>query len=330
MPTRYRRLNEILGLAVVALAGLGLLALASYAPTDPSLNTVGGYAIGSARPAHNYAGIVGAYLSDALLQLLGVAAFFLPLAVGRVGLCWLLARQAGSTVSRSIGLVLWLVFAPAAIGLAPYLFHKRALFRQTVPLEGATGRLLADAMVHFLNIPGAAVVLVLLVAISLYLATTFSFSTAREWATVRFAFLQALQDRWNNWRARHSRNADSEREVFESKRERMEALARRNREKQAVAARLVGADAVRAEPLPEEPTRETLLGSLFRWWSRRHVKADLHVVPETPPAPTPTSVWQAIPRTLVDAPEVTPFSTATAAAAPFADALARAAEPVAP
>jgi DNA segregation ATPase FtsK/SpoIIIE, S-DNA-T family len=57
-PTRNRRLNEILGLTLLVSAGLLLLALASYTPTDPSFSTVGGYASG--RPAHNWTGMVGA------------------------------------------------------------------------------------------------------------------------------------------------------------------------------------------------------------------------------------------------------------------------------
>ena len=91
-PTRYRRLNEILGLTLLVAAMLLLLALASYTPTDRSFNTVGGYATG--RPAHNWTGLVGAYLSDAMLQLIGIAAFFLPLVIGRLGLCWLRSRPA--------------------------------------------------------------------------------------------------------------------------------------------------------------------------------------------------------------------------------------------
>jgi DNA segregation ATPase FtsK/SpoIIIE, S-DNA-T family len=49
--------------------------------------------------------------------------------------------------------------------------------------------------------------------------------------------------------------------------------------------------------------------------------------PEQPGDPA-VSVWQAMPRTNVDAPPITPLSTAAAAAAPFAEALAAAAAPV--
>ena len=38
-PTRNRRLNELIGLLILVTAALLFLALASYSPLDPSLNT---------------------------------------------------------------------------------------------------------------------------------------------------------------------------------------------------------------------------------------------------------------------------------------------------
>ena len=75
----------------------------------------------------------------------------------------------------------------------------------------------------------------------------------------------------------------------------------------------------------------TLLGGLFGWWDRLRRKKPASM-PQEPaaeqPAEAPVSVWQAMPRTNVDAPPVTPLSTAAAAAAPFAEALAAASAPV--
>jgi S-DNA-T family DNA segregation ATPase FtsK/SpoIIIE len=329
-PTRNRRLNEILGLTVLVAAGLLLLAMATYTPTDPSFSTVGGYASG--RPAHNWTGMVGAYFSDAILQIIGVAAFFLPLVIGRLGICWMRSRPAGSPKAKLLGLGLWVIFAPAAISLLP----GHLLWRHALPIEGTTGRLLADLMIHYLNLPGATIVLGLMVALSLYLATTFTFDQAGEWAQVRFGFLHRIWERWTNFRNRRSNaalatephneyegaTADVRQQEFRSKREQMEEQARVAREEAAEAqAKLAGT---------QEPT--TLLGSLFGWLSRRKrrneplsIAPDLDAVHEAPAA---ASVWQAMPRTLVDAPPVTALGTAAAAAAPFADALARAASPI--
>jgi S-DNA-T family DNA segregation ATPase FtsK/SpoIIIE len=317
-PTRNRRLNEIIGMIVLVGAGLLLLALASYTPSDPSFNTVGSYVTG--RPAHNWTGMVGAFVADAMLQLIGVAAFFLPVVLGRLGLCWMRSRPAGSPLAKTLGLGLWVMFGPAAIALLP----GHMMWRQALPIEGTTGRLLADFMVHFLNLPGACIVLGLMVVLSLYLATTFTFNTAREWATIRFGFMQRLWDWWVQRRIGR-KGAEVARgdsyETYGSKRELAEEKARRARELQERAA-------VRDRDSRTEST--TLLSGLFGWLGRKKRVEPISVVPqeEAVLAGEKPSMWQAMPRTFVDAPPVTAFGTAAAAAAPFAEALAKAAAPV--
>jgi DNA segregation ATPase FtsK/SpoIIIE, S-DNA-T family len=317
-PTRNRRLNEIIGMIVLVGAGLLLLALASYTPSDPSLNTVGSYVVG--RPAHNWTGMVGAYLADAMLQVIGVAAFLLPLVLGRLGLCWMRSRPAGSPLAKTIGLGLWVGFGPAAIALLP----GHMMWRHSLPIEGTTGRLLADFMVHYLNAPGAAIVLALMVALSLYLVTTFTFNTAREWATIRFGFMQRLWDWWVQRRMGRKgaevAGSDSY-ETYGSKRELAEAKARRAREMAERAANQNSGSGTEST---------TLLSGLFGWLSRKKRVEPISIVPQDEVAATSeqVSMWQAMPRTLVDAPPVTAFGTAAAAAAPFADALAKAAAPV--
>jgi S-DNA-T family DNA segregation ATPase FtsK/SpoIIIE len=316
-PTRNRRLNEIIGMVVLVGAGLLLLALGSYTPSDPSLNTVGSYATG--RPAHNWTGMVGAYLSDATLQLIGVAAFFLPLVLGRLGLCWMRSRPAGSPLAKMLGLLLWVAFAPALIALLP----GNLMWRHALPIEGTSGRLAADFMVHYLNPPGAAIVLGLMVALSLYLSTTFTFNTAREWATIRFGFMQRLWDWWVQRRVGRSGAevvGGEQYETYGSKRELADAKARRARE-------LVE----RAAHKNTATESTTLLGGLFGWLSRKKKVQPVSIVPreqEEAPMGEQVSMWQNMPRTLVDAPPVTAFGTAAAAAAPFAEALAKAAAPM--
>jgi DNA segregation ATPase FtsK/SpoIIIE, S-DNA-T family len=191
-PTRNRRLNEVTGMVLLVAASLLFLALVSYHPTDPSLNTVGGYATGQ---AHNWTGLIGATVSDILLQLEGVAAFMIPLMLGALGWTWLRSHPAGSPVAKASGVLLYLVFAPAIFGLIPG--HIR--WMHALPLEGLTGRLIVDTLVQYLNFPGAAIVIVSMVAIALYLSTTFSFGTAQQWLAIRFAFVLAWRDRLRNW-----------------------------------------------------------------------------------------------------------------------------------
>jgi DNA segregation ATPase FtsK/SpoIIIE, S-DNA-T family len=323
-PTRNRRLNEVLGLALLVGAALLLLALVTYSPTDPSFNTVGGTAADS-HPAHNWTGLAGAWLADAVLQTIGVAAFFLPVVLARLGLCWIRQRAAGAANARLLGLALWVVFAPAAIGLLPHaLFWRRAL-----PIEGVTGRLLADAMVHYLNLPGATIVLALMVAMSLYLATTFTFHTATEWADTHLSFFRRFTDKMRGWRARHALAREAKRVLRQqsdplTSPNPLFASSREHTLEQVAQAALE----LERERIVKSAEASSLLGVLFRWIGRRRAHS-----PAPPPGPAPApapanSMWQAMPRTVVDAPPTTPLATAAAAAAPFAQALAAAAAPV--
>ena len=318
-PTRNRRLNEILGLTVLVGAGLLLLALASYTPSDPSFDTVGGLGAsvaGMARPAHNWTGLVGAYFADALLQILGVSALFLPLLLVRLGVCWMRSKPAGSPVAKLIGLVLWVVFAPAAVALLP----GNLLWRSSLPIAGLSGRLVADAMVHLLNLPGASIVVALMVALSLYLATTFTFNTAREWTSERFGFLGAARERWAAWRGRGVAVGEQNEngEAYGSRRAKLDEAARRERERlERQAAKAPGAD-----------SGNTLLGGLFGWLSRRKRAPEVLEFEEPAAAAPAGSMWEGMPRTNVDAPAVTALGVAAAAAAPYAQALAAAAAPL--
>ena len=121
----------------------------------------------------------------------------IPLMLGALGWTWLRSRPAGSSAAKVAGVLLYLVFAPAVFGLIPG--HLR--WMHALPLEGLTGRLMVDTLVHYLNFPGAAIVIVSMVVIALYLSTTFSFSTAQQWLAIRFAFVLAWRDRFRNWRS---------------------------------------------------------------------------------------------------------------------------------
>src|SRR5580658_6046929 len=318
-PTRSRRLNEMLGLVVLVAAVLLLLSLVTYNPADPSLNTVGGGA--GVRPAHNWAGLVGAYLSDILLQILGVAVLLAPIVMGRIGIAWLRSRPVGSTAVKASGLLMWLVFAPAAIALLP----GQILWRGAIPISGVEGRVLADLMIEFVNFPGAAVISALMVALSLYLTTSFLLATAPEWFAEHFGFFRRIRERYLARKERRAARAANR--PVSVKADDLDAtyLSRRER----IAARERAAEEASAPKLQKE-RGDSLLAGLFGWFGRRkrgnlpaaEVEATEAAAPET------ASVWQNIPRTLVDTPAASSLATATAAAAPYAAQLAAAAAPV--
>lgn len=194
-PTRNRRLNELIGFLVLVAAALLTLALVSYHPADPSFDTVRGAA--ASAPVHNWTGRAGAYLSDFLLQFEGLASFLLALMLGGIGWAWLRSQPITSPLAKLIGAILAILFVPTALGLFPHPFHGLG----GLPAQGVVGTLMADALVHILNRPGAWIVTLALVIAAAYLCTTFSLGTARDWLAIRFAFLLTWRDRLANWRA---------------------------------------------------------------------------------------------------------------------------------
>ena len=100
-PTANRRLNELIGFLVFVFAVLLVLALVSYSPLDPSLNTAANPPAG--RPAHNWIGVVGAMVSDLAWQLFGVAVFLIPVFLLLYSLRWFRSRPISSPYAKTAG-----------------------------------------------------------------------------------------------------------------------------------------------------------------------------------------------------------------------------------
>jgi S-DNA-T family DNA segregation ATPase FtsK/SpoIIIE len=185
-PTRSRPVNIFLGMVLLLVSLLLFLALATYHVGDPSLNT----AVGTMTP-HNWIGLFGAYLSDLLLQALGISAFLLPLWLGGVAWTWMRSRPGGSPILRWMGTILALTFLPAIFGLLPW--HWRWL--HVVPIEGVVGRLMSGLLVVYMNIQGAWVVATAMAAAGLYFASDVSLGVIRESIAEHWARFQEWRER---------------------------------------------------------------------------------------------------------------------------------------
>ncbi len=193
-PTRSRPFNILLGLALLLVALLVLLALATYHTSDPSLNTASGEA--GPHAVHNWVGLFGASFSDLLLQTIGLTAFFLPLWIGGLGWTWMRSRPGGLVWLRWIGTILSLAFLPAVLGLLPWHW----LWLHAIPVEGVVGKLMAGWLVTYLNLQGAWLVAGVLAATGLWFATAVSFSVIAEISQALWERSSALRSRWRNWR----------------------------------------------------------------------------------------------------------------------------------
>jgi DNA segregation ATPase FtsK/SpoIIIE, S-DNA-T family len=256
--------NLFLGLVLLLISLLLFLALATWHATDPSLNTAAGEA--GPHAVHNWVGVFGSYLSDLLLQTLGLTAFLLPLWLGGVGWTWMRSRPSGPALLRWAGTLLALTFLPAVFGLTPWNWRWLHL----VPVEGVVGRLMAGLLVSYFNIQGSWVVAVVLAGVGLYFASAISFGALKESFENRWLQLRNLYDRWRNWREERA-------ELKEERRAEREA----ERGDENLAAQ--GIEFIPAAGLDQEPEqpakRRGFLALLFR---RRKPAAEEDALDEIP------------------------------------------------
>jgi DNA segregation ATPase FtsK/SpoIIIE, S-DNA-T family len=238
-PTNNRRLNELLGFLLCVSALLLFLALASYSPLDPSLNSAS--VLTGSRVARNWIGIVGAFGSDLLLQFFGIGAFLLPVFALGLGIRWFRSLKVVSPIAKLLGGIWLLMFVPALLDLLP----GRLRWLGAVPLEGLLGRVFGDALIHYFNLAGAWIVSITMLAVALYFCTAFSFSQARVWAATRFAFVVALRDRYRDWQeARLRKKMQKE-------------LEKRRASKPAIQTQMVPARAAAPKPAESVEPRRT-------------------------------------------------------------------------
>src|SRR5579883_2510244 len=178
-PTANRRFNELIGLLLRVAAALLLLALLSYHPADPSLDTAGW-----AQRPENWVGPVGAWLADLLFQGFGIAAFLLVAGLGAWARTWLVERPASARGTKPAfawappaGLLLTMIALGAVLAQAPWQFAWRA----AVPWQGMAGALFASVLVGWFNPIGGFIVTLTALLVGVFLCTKFSFAATADW-----------------------------------------------------------------------------------------------------------------------------------------------------
>jgi S-DNA-T family DNA segregation ATPase FtsK/SpoIIIE len=192
-PTRSRPLNVFLGVLLLLVSLLLLLSLATWHASDPSLNTSTDPLLPHA--VRNWVGLFGAWLSDLLLQSLGISAFLLPAWLGGLGWTWMRSRPSGSPWLRWTGTLLALTFVPAIFGLLPW--HWR--WMHALPVEGVLGKLISGLLVGYVNIQGAWIIAIMLAGAGLYFASAVSFNELKESIEDRWLLARHWHDRYRNW-----------------------------------------------------------------------------------------------------------------------------------
>src|SRR5579863_1535380 len=145
-PTRYPKLNGVVGVVFLYAGLFAFFSLVSYHPFDPSLNT----ASAPSQPV-NLTGLMGAYLADFCLQLLGLGAYAIPVLVLILGWMWIRSAPIESPLIKICGSLLLVSSLCAALGMS----SSWRPIADRIPAGGLAGSILADALVAAMNITGA-------------------------------------------------------------------------------------------------------------------------------------------------------------------------------
>jgi S-DNA-T family DNA segregation ATPase FtsK/SpoIIIE len=235
-PTENKRLNELIGFLCIVVALLIAGALLSFQPKDPSFNVAGSPNLA----IQNWIGPIGSYSADAVFQVLGYAAFLLPMALLAVGWKWFRSRAVESQVATLIGYGLLVISIPSLLTMIPF-----PEVRGAIPAGGVSGTFIAGMLLAALN-KGAYIVAGALFVTALFLTTSFSFGSTHAWAmsstgpigaAQKLGILQKVQARWHAWQGQR-----------EQKRMRRKVEANRLIGRKPAPAQSVGSAAVLNEP----------------------------------------------------------------------------------
>jgi S-DNA-T family DNA segregation ATPase FtsK/SpoIIIE len=239
-----RRLSELTGVALFAAALIWLVALVSYTPADPVwfFNSV-------ERDAGNFAGRVGAFMAEASFQLVGYAAFILPALVGYVAWHRFWCRDVDAGYTKLIGSAALVLSVASLLALAT---SGLAGGDRRFGAGGAAGEWTSGLLSAYLNRTGAAILLLMILALSIILSTQFSFGRAASAVAGRVRANGSVLDRLRAWRDERARDRERraivDKHVKRAGKERAPEIST----KVADAAERLKAARAKATPEPEE------------------------------------------------------------------------------
>jgi S-DNA-T family DNA segregation ATPase FtsK/SpoIIIE len=224
------------------------VSLLSYSPGDPAWY----FKQTSTQATENLIGPVGAFLSEALYQLLGLAAYVVAIALGVAGWNRFWCRPRDSRWTKNFGLVSMVVSFAGLLSLSLQEVPWKGVI---LPAGGAVGHLLAFYLASALNEAGAFILLVTMVFASTMVATRWSISQAvRSFSSWQRAKLADLVTAFHHFR--ESRRKEKLRNRVVQKHARRVLEADQDKAKQAAA----NAKAVATvEQKKDKPSKQEML-----------------------------------------------------------------------
>jgi S-DNA-T family DNA segregation ATPase FtsK/SpoIIIE len=197
--TISRRASEFVGVALFATALFWLVSLASYDASDPAWF----FSTGLHTAPANFAGRVGAFLSELSFQLMGYAAFIIPLVLVVVGWNYFWCRQVDAAATKLFGALLLFGCVSSFLSMAVGTIEVAgARFRS----GGYLGEFLSAELLEYLNRTGSIIILLTLSLLAVIVSTQFSFGRASS------AVFRAIRDRggrmftgYREWREERQR-----------------------------------------------------------------------------------------------------------------------------
>jgi S-DNA-T family DNA segregation ATPase FtsK/SpoIIIE len=196
-----RRLSEITGVAGFAASLIWLIALVSYVDTDPVwfFNSI------TSDEVSNFAGRIGAFIAILSFQLVGYAAYVIPIALGYVAWHYFWCERIDAPYTKLFGAVLFVLSTASLLGLAFGTFdHNARPFLQ----GGVLGAWGSAGLAAYLNRTGAAILLLTLLPLSLVLSTQFSVGHASSSVAGYFRRRPGLGAYWRAWRDERRRDRE--------------------------------------------------------------------------------------------------------------------------
>ena len=157
-------IRDFLGIAILAFSLFTIVSLATYSATDPSMNT----SLSSQELVTNSGGLVGAYISDGLVQLFGSGSFFFPMITLIIG--WACVRRKEFN-HWPLRLVSGIFLLTGICALSAVLMNAGPVFKNYAQIGGLTGAVLGKFLVIWLSPVGATIFLITMIFASLLAMT---------------------------------------------------------------------------------------------------------------------------------------------------------------
>ena len=170
--TLSRRVSEFAGVALFAAALFWIVSLASYDAADPTWF----FRVGADMATSNFAGRVGAFLAELSFQMVGYAAFVIPLALIIVGWNYFWCRAVDAAATKVFGASLLFACVSAFLSMAFARTDVAGMASHTG--GGYLGSWLAAQLLEYLNRTGSLIVLLTLSFLAVIVSTQFSFGRA--------------------------------------------------------------------------------------------------------------------------------------------------------